>query len=58
MEKAEKFIALVDVKKNGVIDFDEFCRFIVLIKQGDERLTYFPPLYSNVHVIDSMHACP
>jgi len=37
MEKAEKLIAIIDTNNKGVIDFYEFCRFIVLLKQGDER---------------------
>ena len=36
-EKAEALIALIDVEKKGTINFDEFCKFIVLLKQGDAR---------------------
>ncbi len=41
LDRAEELLAIVDVDKSGAIDFDEFCRFIVLIKRGDERLSSF-----------------
>ena len=37
-EKAEELIALIDVEGKGTINFAEFCKFIVLLKQGDARL--------------------
>jgi hypothetical protein len=41
LERAEELLDIVDADKSGEIDFDEFCKFIVMIKRGDERLTKF-----------------
>eukprot|EP01036_Dinobryon_divergens_P026472 gene26472-35131_t len=47
-EKAEALIALIDVEQKGTINFDEFCKFIVLLKQGDARFTGFANLITKI----------
>jgi len=49
LEKAEELLAMVDGDGSGEIDFDEFCTFIVLIKEGDEKLAAFNDLLENIH---------
>lgn len=41
LEKAEELLALVDVDGSGEIDFAEYCRFVHLVKSGDERMAQF-----------------
>ena len=48
LEKAEELMALVDQDGSGEIEFDEFCEFIVLIKDGDERFRKFDSILENV----------
>ena len=48
LEKAEELIALVDKDGSGEIEFDEFCEFIVLVKEGDERYAKFDAIMANV----------
>lgn len=38
---AEELLEVIDADKNGEIDFNEFCTFIVLMKRGDPRLMRF-----------------
>eukprot|EP00605_Chrysophyceae_sp_TOSAG23-4_P002678 GSChrysophyteH1.ASY1.ANO1.2954.1 assembled CDS len=48
LEKAEELMALVDTDGSGEIEFDEFCEFIVLIKEGDERFRKYDAIMDNV----------
>ena len=48
LEKAEELIAQVDADGSGEIDFDEFCDFVVLVKNGDERFKMFDNLLDAV----------
>lgn len=52
LEKAEELLAIVDADGSGEIEFDEFCRFVVMIKKGDERVGKFNSL------IDKLNATP
>jgi hypothetical protein len=48
-EKAEELLNIVDTDKSGEIDFDEFCHFIVMIKQGDPRVGQFQSLLDKIN---------
>ena len=48
LEKAEEFIGLVDKDGSGEIEFDEFCEFIHLVKDGDERFKAFDNVLDHV----------
>ncbi len=49
LERAEELLNIVDADKSGEIDFDEFCKFIVMIKRGDERLSSFGSLLEKIN---------
>jgi hypothetical protein len=49
LEKSEEMLKIVDSDGSGEISFPEYCRFIVMIKQGDERFEKFGALLSKVH---------
>lgn len=49
LEESEKMLAIVDSDGSGEISFPEYCRFIVMIKEGDERFEKFGALLSKVH---------
>ena len=48
LEKAENLLNLVDVNNTGEIGFDDFCKFIVLIKRGDDRFIQFSTMLSKI----------
>ncbi len=52
IEKAEELLNIVDADKSGEIEFEEFCKFVVMIKKGDERVGKFNSL------IDKLNATP
>lgn len=49
LEKAEELLKIVDADGSGEIDFDEFCHWIVLIKEGDERFAAFNDMLDKIH---------
>lgn len=53
LQKAEELLALIDVDGSGEIDFDEYCRFIFLIKTGDERMGAFSNLLVSIQLFPS-----
>ncbi len=55
-EKAEELIALIDVEGKGTINFAEFCKFIVLLKQGDARLPQSVCMYEKETYV-CMYVC-
>ena len=48
LEKAEELMAMVDKDGSGEIDFEEFCEFIALVKEGDERFKAFDNIMENI----------
>lgn len=52
MENAQKLLRAVDEEDTGVLDFDHFCKFILMIKQGDARVAMVSEL------IDKLHTTP
>jgi hypothetical protein len=48
LEKAEELMMMVDADGSGEIDFDEFCEFIFLVKDGDERFKGFDAILDNI----------
>jgi ankyrin repeat protein len=52
IEKAEELMKLIDTDGSGEIDFAEFCKFIVLMKRGDERVKGFS------HLLDKINSTP
>ena len=44
LENAVKLMAIADPKGNEEMSFEIFCRFIVMLKQGDERLLKYRSL--------------
>jgi hypothetical protein len=64
-KKAIELMEIVDVDGSGEIDFDEFCRFIVLLKKGEGAFAEFSkmldtinqtPLGANIYSF-FFHAC-
>lgn len=51
-EKAKELLEIVDVDGSGEIDFDEFCRFIILMKKGEGSFAQFNKL------LDMMNETP
>ena len=48
LEKSEELLNLVDADGSGEIDFSEYCFFIQMIKDGDERFAAYSNLLSMV----------
>lgn len=48
LEKAEELLNIVDADGSGEIDFEEFCTFIIMLKRGDERLSQYQQLLTNI----------
>lgn len=48
LEQAEELLNIVDTDQSGEIDFDEFCTFIIMLKRGDERMTKYQQLLTNI----------
>lgn len=48
LEKAENLLNLVDVNNTGEIGFEDFCKFIVLIKRGDDRFVQFSSMLTKI----------
>jgi len=59
-EEIKKYVAEVDKDKNGTIEFDEFCDFVVRLRQGKTSSTSgFGNIVSknaNLNVVQSQHA--
>ena len=49
LDKAEELLNIVDADGSGEIDFDEFCHWIVMIKDGDERFASFNEMLSKIN---------
>jgi hypothetical protein len=49
LEQAQELMNAVDKDGSGVIDFSEFCRFVALLKQGDEKFSKFSKLIDNLN---------
>eukprot|EP01041_Mallomonas_annulata_P002379 gene2379-4623_t len=49
LEQAQTTLNAVDPDCEGELDFDHFCQFIIMIKQGDERLQMFHDLVEKLH---------
>jgi hypothetical protein len=48
LERAEELLNIVDKDSAGELAFSSFCRFIVLIKQGDDKVSRFKALLSKI----------
>jgi hypothetical protein len=48
IEKAKTLLGMIDKDHTGEIDFEEFCRFFVMLKLGDNRLNEFKPILSKL----------
>lgn len=48
LERADELIKLVDADGSGEIDFPEYCRFIILVKNGDERFASFSGMVDKI----------
>lgn len=49
IDRAEELLLMIDEDSGGTIDFNAFCKFIVLIKRGDERLVDFNSLIESIN---------
>ena len=45
-EKAIELMEIVDVDGSGEIDFDEYCRFVILLKKGEGAFAEFGDVLS------------
>ena len=48
-EKAVELLEIVDVDGSGEIGFDEFCRFIILMKKGEGAFAEFNKLLDMIN---------
>jgi len=59
-EEIKKYVAEVDKDKNGTIEFDEFCDFVVRLRQGKTSSTSgfgnIVTKNANLNVVQSQHA--
>ena len=49
LEKAEELLNIIDENGTGEINFEEFCRFICMIKDGDDRLAGYGGLLGKLN---------
>lgn len=57
-KKAIELMKIVDVDGSGEIDFDEFCRFIILMKKGEGAFQEFNKLLDIINETPIGMICP